>query len=241
MTRILSPGRRARRAVAASGRDGGFTMIELLIAIGLFAIMSGVLFGALRLAGRSTDAGEAKAQAASGMRLASDYLRTQLTSQHPQRMRKMLEFPLLFGGTRDEVRFAAPLPARVGVGGMWYYRLSLAPVGGTQRNALVLDRMIPDLSALSMPQFTESERSVLADDIKSFEVSYYGRDRNSTADVAPTWRGSWEDTQLLPILIQIEVVPRVGAPWPPLLIAPRAAPEAGCRAWDTVRVVCVGA
>ncbi len=222
-------------------RERGFTMIELLIAIGLFAIMSGVLFGALRLAGRSTDAGEAKAQAASGMRLASEYLRTQLTSQHPQRMRKMLEFPLLFGGTRDELRFTAPLPARVGVGGMWYYRLSMAPVAGTQRNALVLDRMIPDLSALSMPQFTESERSVLADDIKSFEVSYYGRDHNSTADTAPTWRGSWEDTQLLPMLIQIEVVPRAGDPWPPLLIAPRAAPEAGCRAWDAVRAVCVGA
>ena len=61
---------------AAARREGGFTMIELLIALGLFAIMSGVLFGALRLAGRSTDAGEAKAQAASGMRLAGDYLRT---------------------------------------------------------------------------------------------------------------------------------------------------------------------
>lgn len=240
--RALPPGSGlASRAATGCGRERGFTMIELLIAIGLFAIMSGVLYGALRLAARSTDAGEAKAEAASGMRLAGDYLRTQLTSQHPQRMRKMLEFPLLFGGTRDEVRFTAPLPGRVGVGGMWYYRLSMAPVAGTQRNALVLDRMIPDLSALSMPQFTDSERSILADDIKSFEVSYYGRDRNSTADVAPTWRGSWEDTQLLPMLIQIEVVPRVGDPWPPLLIAPRAAPEAGCRAWDSVRAVCVGA
>lgn len=230
-----------RHPVPNRARTRGFTMIELLIALGLFAIMSGVLFGALRLAGRSTDAGEAKAQAASGMRLAGDYLRTQLTSQHPQRMRKMLEFPLLFGGARDEVRFTAPLPGRVGVGGMWYYKLSMAPVGGAQRNALVLDRMIPDLDALSIPRFDESERSVLADDIKSLEVSYFGRDRGSSRDVAPTWRGSWEDTQLLPMLIQIEVVPRVGDPWPPILVAPRAAPEAGCRAWDALRGVCVGA
>ena len=52
-------------------------------------------------------------------------------------------------------------------------------------------------------------------------------------DKAPTWRDRWDDTQLLPVLIQVEVTPRQGAPWPPLLVAPRAAPEAGCRAWDT--------
>jgi hypothetical protein len=41
--------------------------------------------------------------------LPGDYLREQLTSQHPQRMRKMLEFPLLFGGNEQEVRYAATL------------------------------------------------------------------------------------------------------------------------------------
>ena len=225
----------------SSVQHGGFTLIELLIALSLFALMSAVLFGSLRLAGRSADAGDEKAQASSGMRLASDYLRTQLTAQHPQRMRKILEFPLLFGGAQDEVRFTAPLPGRVGVGGMWYYRLSVAPVPGKQREALVLDRMIPDLDALNMPTFAESERSVLADDVKSLKISYFGRDRGSTIDVAPTWRASWEDSQLLPILIQVEVIPRAGEPWPPLLIAPRAAPEAGCRAWDTIRIQCVGA
>lgn len=222
-------------------RERGFTMIELMIALGLFALMSGVLFGALRLAGASSDAGDAKAQASSGMRLTSEFLRTQLSSQHPQRMRKIQEFPLLFSGSKEEVRFTAPLPGRVGVGGMWYYRLTVAPVQGGARNALVLDRTIPDLAALSMPSFGESERSVLADDIKSIDIQYYGRDRGSSLDVAPTWRGNWEDPQLLPLLIQIQVTPRTGAAWPPILVAPRAAPEAGCRAWDNARALCVGA
>jgi general secretion pathway protein J len=236
------PDATSRTAYALSGtRQRGFTLVELMIALSLFALMSAVLFGSLRLAGRSTDAGDEKVQASSGMRLASDYLRTQLTAQHPQRMRKILEFPLLFGGSESEVRFTAPLPARVGVGGMWYYRLSVAAVPGQAHEALVVDRMIPDLDALNMPTFAESERSVLADDIKSLKVSDFGRDRGSAIDVAPTWRPTWEDSQLLPVLIQVEVTPRTGNPWPPLLIAPRAAPEAGCRAWDTIRVQCVGA
>jgi general secretion pathway protein J len=219
----------------------GFTLVELLIAIGLLALMSAVLFGALGFAGRSWDAGEAKAENSAGMRLAGDYLRTQLASQHPQRMRKIVEFPLLFSGDREEVRFAAALPGRVGLGGMWYFRLAVSPVSGKRETALVVDRMIPDLAALDMPNFNDAERSVLADDIKSLKLSYFGRDKGTTLDVAPTWRDRWDDTQLLPVLIRIEVTPRTGDPWPPIVVAPREAPEAGCRGWDTVRQTCVGA
>ena len=161
-------------------RTRGFTLIELMVALALFAILASILFGSLRLAGRSADAGEEKAQASSGMRLASDYLREQLVSQHPQRMRKMLEFPLLFGGSGEELRFAATLPGRVGVGGMWYYKLSIASAPGKERTALVLDRVMPDLDALSLPAFSDTQRSVLADDIKSIKISYLGRGSGSS-------------------------------------------------------------
>ena len=224
------PARRAR----------GFTLIELMVALGLLALMSAVLFGSLRLAGRSADAGDAKAEANAGMRLSGEFLRSQLAAQHPQRMRKLQEFPLLFGGEREELRFAAPLPGRVGVGGMWYYRLVVAPVPGKREPALVLERVIPDLDALAMPAFNDPERSVLADDVREVEFAYYGRDRNATPDTAPTWRSRWDDPQQLPLLVRVEVKPRQGAPWPPLTIAPRTAPEAGCRSWDTVRRMCVG-
>ena len=76
-------------------RARGFTMVEPMIALVLLALMSAVLFGSLSLSGRSAEAGTAKAEASSGMRLAGDYLRTQLAAQHSQRMRKMQDFPLL--------------------------------------------------------------------------------------------------------------------------------------------------
>jgi general secretion pathway protein J len=237
---------RHRRAGGATSLVGGrqcaqgFTLVELLIALSLFALMSAVLFGSLRLAGRTWDAGEAKAEANSGMRLAGDYLRTQLSAQHPQRMRKITEYPLLFNGKGDEVRFAASLPGRVALGGIWYYRLSLAESVGKGKSALVLERMVPDVNATTMPEFNSADRSVLADDIASLKIGYFGRDRGASLDTAPTWRDRWDDSQQLPLLLRIEVAPRTGSAWPPLVVAPREAPEAGCRAWDTIRLQCVG-
>jgi general secretion pathway protein J len=219
----------------------GFTMIELMIALVLMALMSAVLFGSLNLAGRSSDAGNAKAETSAGMRLAGDYLRTQLAAQHPQRMRKLQEFPLLFGGEADQLRYAAPLPGRVGLGGVWYYRLKLDTVPGRERPSLILERVIPDVNALDLPTFTGAEHSVLADDIKEIKFAYFGVANDAGVDATPTWRDQWADPQVLPQLIRVDVTPEKGAPWPTLVIAPREAPEAGCRNWDAVRHRCAAA
>lgn len=236
----MSTAARVARMVVGPSRDRGFTLVELLIAISLLALLSAVLFGSLSFAGRSWDAGEAKVEATANMRLASDYLRTQLSSQHPQRMRKLLEFPLLFGGERDEIRYAAPLPARIGLGGMWYYRLLLIPNAEKNSSSLVLERVIPDLDATAIPTFSGAEHSVLADGIKDLKITYFGRDRAASPEMTPTWRDRWDDPQRLPLLLRLEVTPRLGQPWPAVVIAPRSAPEAGCRGWDTLRQQCLG-
>jgi general secretion pathway protein J len=216
-------------------------MIELMIALVLLALMSAVLFGSLNLAGRSSDAGAAKADASSGMRLAGDYLRTQLAAQHPQRMRKVQGFPLLFSGEADQLRYAAAMPGRVGLGGIWYYRLRLETVAGRDKPSLILERMIPDVSAPDRPEFADAEHSVLADDIKELKFAYYGINNNAGVDDTPTWRDQWDDPQLLPQLIRVDVTPVKGPAWPTLVIAPREAPEAGCRSWDPNRHQCTGA
>ena len=214
-------------------RHRGFTLVELIVALVLLALMAAVLFGSLGLAGTTLDRGEAKVDATSGMRLAQAFLRANLEEQHPQRMRKIADWPLVFGGERDELRYAATLPARVAGGGVWFYRLAvLRDDGGTP---LVLERMVPDLAAPQPPEFRDADRSVLAQDIATLRLSYYGREPNSADAVEPTWRDRWDDPQRLQLLIRIDVTPKRGSPWPSLFVAPREAPDAGCRAWDPVR------
>lgn len=222
---------RSRRAL-------GFTLIELLVALTLLALMSTVLFGALGFAGRSWEGGEAKAEAVSSMRLSEGFLRSQLESMHPLRMRKIVEFPLVFAGTRDELRYAAPLPSRISGGGIWYYRLAVRK--DDQRSRLVLERTIPDVDAAALPEFDEPYRSILAEDIAELRIAYFGRDPGASSLMAPTWRERWDDANRLPLMLRIEVVPTRGAPWPALLVAPRQAPESGCRQWDAGGERCAG-
>jgi general secretion pathway protein J len=234
--------RRGRRRPSAARptldrcRQRGFTLLELTIALTLLALLSAVLFGSLRLAGRSTDSGEAKVESAASMRLAQDFLRSNLEAQHPLRMRKINEWPILFRGTRDELRYTADLPPRVAGGGIWYYRLAVR--SEDSRSPLILERLIPDLSADTVPEFANADRSVLAENIAELTLAYYGRDADAALSVEPTWRDHWDNAQQLPMMIRVDVRPKQGPPWPTLYVSPRTAPEAGCRAWDIARQHC---
>jgi general secretion pathway protein J len=218
-------------------RNGGFTLIELMLALVLMAGISAILYGSLALAARSWDGGEAKADQVSDMRSALAYLRTQLSEQYPQRMWKTPEIQLLFAGERDELRYAAVLPERVAAGGVYYFRLAVVRNG--EKSQLVQERTIPDPSALQEPEFGDAERSVLADDIAELRISYFGRDANAAELDAPTWRDRWEDRQRLPLLVRLDVKPVKGMAWPTLLVEPRRAPEAGCPVWDANQGRCL--
>jgi general secretion pathway protein J len=217
-------------------RPRGFTLVELLIALVLLALLSAVLYGSLGFAGTTLDRGEAKVDATSGMRLAQAFLRANLEEQHPLRMRKIVEWPLVFAGEQEELRYAAALPARVASGGVWFYRLSVRH--DEARTPLVLERMLPDLAAAQAPEFTGAERSVLAQDITGLKIGYFGRDAGAADANDPTWRDRWDDPQRLPIMIRIDVAPKRGPAWPTLFVAPREAPDAGCRAFDPARQRC---
>jgi len=215
----------------------GFTLLELIIALLLLGLMSALLYGSLSLSANSWDRGEAKAEQSSDMRLTEEFLRQALSAQHPLRFHKVIEQPLYFAGASDSLAFAAALPGRAG-GGIYYFRLAVTTAG--DRSRLTLARVIPDYGATALPEFRDAESSVFANDIAEVRFAYFGRDPDSTDAVTPTWRDRWDDAQILPILIRAEVKPAKGLPWPPMIVEPRIAPEAGCRVWDSNRNRCVG-
>jgi len=221
-------------------RVAGFSLLELVIALALVAMIAALLTGSLSMAARTWDGGDKKAGDVASMRQAQEFLREQLTAELPLRLKKVVEMPLMFSGEHDEIRYAAALPPRVQEGGAWFFRLAVVKDGDKSR--LGLERTYPDPTALENPQFAaDAERSVLADGIAELTISYFGRDENATDADTPTWRDRWDDKQRLPLLVKIEVKPEKGAAWPPLLVEPRRAPESACAAYDPARNRCVGA
>ena len=218
-------------------RLAGFTLIELMVALLLLALMSSVLYGSLSLSATSWDRGEAKAEQAGDMRQTGEFLRQALAAEHPLRLHKAVDQPLFFAGANDSLAFAGATPGRVG-GGIYYFRIALAP--GGESSKLLLSRVIPDYSALKAPSFDAADASVLADGIAQLKFSYFGRDPDANDAVDPTWRDHWDDPQILPLLIRMDVKTAQGAMWPPLVVEPVIAPEAGCRGWDANRRRCVG-
>lgn len=215
----------------------GFTLLELMIAMLLFALMSSMLYGTLSLSAGSWDRGEARAQQSADMRLSEEFLRQSLVAQHPLRMHKVLDQPLYFQGAHDSLAYAGVLPGRAG-GGVYYFKLAVAQADNAP--ALTLSRVVPDPAATSLPPFDGAERSVLASGIAEVRFSYFGRDADADIAMEPTWRDDWQNPNVLPLMIRVDVIPVRGAPWPSLVVEPRLAPEAGCRSWDINRNRCVG-
>ena len=214
----------------------GFTLLELLIALALLGLIGALLYGSLSLSANSWDRGEQKVEQVTDMRLTEEMLRQTLSAQHPLRFHKVVDQPLYFAGGTDSLSFAAALPGRAG-GGMFYFRVAITPNG--DRSRLTLARVIPDYGANALPEFRDAESSVLAEDIAEVRFGYFGRDPDSNEVNNPTWRDRWDDPQILPLLIRIDVTPKKSQAWPTMIVEPRLAPEAGCRAWDPNRNRCL--
>jgi len=215
----------------------GFTLLELIIAMMLLALMSSLLYGTLSLSAGSWDKGEAKAVQSADMRLTEEFLRQSLTAQHPLRMHKVIDRPLYFQGTRDTLAYAGVLPGRAG-GGIYYFQLAVTRAADVP--SLTLARVLPDAEATTLPNFDAADKSSLANGIAEVRFSYFGRDTDSNTVVEPTWRQEWRDPNVLPLMIRIDVIPEKGTPWPSLIVEPRLAPEVGCRSWDISRNRCIG-
>jgi general secretion pathway protein J len=118
-----------------------------------------------------------------------------------------------FYGMADRLAFVADLPAYVGTGGL--SRITLQTRPSSEGDRLVLTRQLFDTSATGQDATTHS--AVLVDEMDRLEIRYFGQpDRDST----PGWHPTWVDSDVLPSLVVVRVVPAHGNPWPTLTASP---------------------
>src|SRR5262245_42667501 len=100
----------------------GFSLLEMLVALTLFGLVTVMLFGGLQLGTRVVEAGGRRAEQASRRSVASEFVRTQLAQAQPVERegnqqidgKKLIEFD----GTADAIAFIGATSVYQPVGGL---------------------------------------------------------------------------------------------------------------------------
>lgn len=209
-------------------RAAGFTLMEVMLAVGLLAAAMALGFATLRAAGATAQRGEAIAERNERIRAVSDFLRRRIGGAQG------IVFELdpatgaskRFEGDANTMRFVADLPDYLGRGGPHLHALGVARDG--DGFALQVDfRMV--LAGETIEGSRARPPEPLADGLRSVEFAYRGPGKDGKP--AP-WLYEWEHPEALPAQVRVRIVDAQGA-WPDLVVAPPAAgsygvpPEAG--------------
>jgi general secretion pathway protein J len=135
----------ARCRPRCRARAQGFTLIELIIALALIALITLLLFSGLRLGTRAWDGVDAVSERHADLRSARTFLDQALRQARDLSLRLEDQDRQVFTGNADSLEFVAPLSEHVGIPGLYVLRLGVE--GGGERSRLVLTRWLlhPDV------------------------------------------------------------------------------------------------
>ncbi len=221
---------RARRQV-------GFTLIELVAAITLLAVLATILMGTVRGAERSTSAANDAVERTEQYARTQAFLREHISGVLPMRWRREVQQPLKFSGKSSSLTYFAPVTSQIAEGGVMWWELALSKAG--QKSQLVLRRQAADPEEKSVPDLSAAEPIVLADNIDALSISYFdsGDDPLNNPD-AGTWLDSWDENARMPAIIAIRVTEAGAKRWPDLYIPVKLSQALGCN-FDYQRQRCI--
>lgn len=197
--------------------SAGFSLLEVLLAITLLALLLTGAMSGIRTATRAMHAGEQNIERTNRLRVAQEFIRRELGRSLPlafgQEHGSGANF--VFQGENDFLRFVAPMPGHLSRGGPYVQTLELARGrNGLQLvfthnmlNGFDLDKLKPD----------DGQAVMLLDGIRRGRFEYRKfDDQNELED----WKDDWENPSLLPVMVRIdlEMTPESGLIWPTMEI-----------------------
>lgn len=199
--------------------EAGFTLLEIIVAVVILAMIMTTAFGALRLGDRSWEAGIKRANESEQLRTTGNLLQRQFNQIVPMVWTVDNEPRIAFNGDRRQVQFIAPAPQHHGATGLFEFTLSAEGVEDDVRLVLNYTLFNPDHTSLGPSD--GGRRVQLAERLKSVELEYFG---STKADEAPAWHAEWNTEQATyPEMVRLRVERESGAlQWPELLLSLRA-------------------
>lgn len=201
-------------------RDGGFTLIEVLLAMTLIGLILAMAYSGLSTGARAVASGEKLVDRSNHLRIVHQFVRRQLALAMP------LQIPaedalddeqlVYFEGDDRGVHFAGPMPGHLGAGGPHEQRLFVEP--GPDGLELLFEHRVLSREE-DWPEEEPRDPIVLLEGIARAEFSYLLLDE----DGEPEWLDAWEEPSVLPVAVRvaIELEAHTRLSWPTLEVRPR--------------------
>ena len=190
-------------------RQPGFTLLELLAGIAVFAVLSTIVLGGVRLGMDSWNAISAKSERSESIRVIHDFLRERLAGTLALAESAAGRWQLRFEGDAGSLAFVTEFPVYIAGAGVQFAVLSAEREGGSENLRL---RWWPLYGrTVDTPQ---GDR-VLIGDLSAVKLSYYGAFGRGSL---PQWRNDWRGHRNLPQLVRIDITDADGNTWPPLIV-----------------------
>jgi general secretion pathway protein J len=219
----------------APRQTGGFTLIEVAVAMALLALIAIAVFESLRFAQRAHAKVIERGGATWNVFAAQRLIRNVVESAYPLEPTQV-QGTLTYGlaGDRDQVAIIAPTPLAASGAGLQRYELQ-SKRNARGRNDLVV-RWHSDFAADATSAAMEE---TLVEDVATVEWSYMAAPLHESEPQEVTWLDDWRGQRTLPRLVRLKVSFAASDPrsWPDLVMAPMLTDDANC-AFDTVAQRC---
>ncbi len=193
----------------------GFTLVEILVAITLLALVMLALGAALRGMVQTDDRVSERLARLDDFRTGSGFLKSavgRVWSQKTLAANVQGQNAFLFQGNAGAMAWVGVMPPRYGAGGRYFFRLAAEPYEG--RTALIV-RFAPWRDVPGFPDWSATDSRVLAHDVTTFSILYED-DQTEPRQWAPVWT----IPDRLPGRVNIRLVTALSA-WPDLVLPMR--------------------
>lgn len=215
----------------------GFTLIEVMLAILLLAVLLAAAFGGIRSAVKGMHIGENLMDRTNRLRVAQEFIRHQIS--------RVLPLPfgqergtgenLMFEGKHDLMRFVAPMPGYLSNGGAYVQTLELSNTRNGKQ--LLFNHWMLNGFDKDKLHKEGSEPVILMDQVESGQFEYRKLDDQGELE---DWSDDWDKPSITPVMIRITLKMRKEAlvGWPdmeiPLMLDVGAARQSQTISFDDI-------
>ncbi len=205
--------------ISHSRGNSGFTLLETVLAIVLLAVLLGAGYSGLRAAAKAMASGEVSVERTNRLRVSQEFMRHQIS--------RILPLPYdhddstgenkIFEGTRDMMRFVAPMPGYLSHGGAYVQTIELKRAAGNTLQLYFSNVILTGYDAKKLTQ-SDLDPQVLIDQVKSGRFEY--RTYNDQGELGD-WTDRWQDPGKTPVMVRIhlEMAREALVAWPDMQIA----------------------